>query len=175
MVAGYYSNKFATAELWLVIAMNVAIGLIFTLLEIGLVKISLDVSFGQKGEFSDLFSQAHLILKYLAGKILYTLIVAVGLVLLIVPGVIWAIKFRFFPYFIVDKEIGPIQALKESARITEGAKMDLLLLFILCGIILAAGAALVGLGLFMAIPVTLIAVAFTYHKLSASGAEIVVL
>ncbi len=63
--------------------------------------------------------------------------VAVGLMLLIVPGIYLGLKYQFYGYAIADKGIGPIDALKESDRMTEGAKQNLLIfwLTLYCGII----------------------------------------
>jgi len=65
---------------------------------------------------------------FLFGLILYTLITLVGTILLIIPGIIWGIKFQFFGYFIVDKGLEPIEALKRSAAITKGVRWSLLFL-----------------------------------------------
>ncbi|MEA3324508.1 MAG: hypothetical protein U9Q37_05135 [Euryarchaeota archaeon] len=59
------------------------------------------------------------------GLILYGFIVVGGLILLTIPGIIWAIKFQFFDYLIVDKGLGPIDALEKSSEITRGVKWDL--------------------------------------------------
>ena len=93
----------------------------------GLIKIVLKFCDNDKTELPDLFSCSHLFFKYLFGSIIYGLIVSAGMILLIIPGFIWAIKFYFFSYFIVDKNLGPIEALKRSSAITEGTKWDLLL------------------------------------------------
>lgn len=142
------------------------------ILNIGLIKIALDFSFNQRPKFGDLFSQYELFFKYLVGYILYKLIVLAGLILLIVPGIIWAIKFYYFPYFIVDKKMGSIQALKESSRITSSSKWNLFLLFLLLGLINIAGALFFGIGLLATIPTSMVAIAFVYHKLLVSGAEL---
>ena len=131
----------------------------------GLIKICLRFCDGEKGEFSDLFSCYPLFFNYLIGSILYWLIIMVGLVLLIIPGIIWAIKFQFFDYLIVDKGLGPIDALEKSSEITRGVKWDLFLFAILLGIINLMGFLCLLVGLFVTIPVTMVAMAFVYRKL----------
>jgi uncharacterized membrane protein len=145
---------------------------LFFIFSIGLIKISLDLAFGNTAEFNDLFSEHRLFLKFLIAKILYGIIVTAGLFLLIVPGIIWSIKFRFFPYFVVDQKMGPIKSLKESSRVTDGAKWDLFLFIVLLGLINLAGALALVVGLLFTIPTTIIALAFVYHKLSVFGAEL---
>ena len=102
---------------------------------------------------------------YLIGSILYGLIVVVGLILLIIPGIIWAIKFQFFDYLIVDKGLGPIDALEKSSDITRGVKWDLFAFGILLAIINILGFLCLVVGLFVTIPVTLVAMAFVYREL----------
>ena len=131
----------------------------------GLIKICLRFCDGEKGEFSDLFSCYPLFFKYLIGSILYGLIVVVGLILLIIPGIIWAIKFQFFDYLIIDKGLGPIDALEKSSEITSGIKLDLFSFAILIGIINLVGLLCLLVGLFVTIPITMVATAFVYRKL----------
>jgi uncharacterized membrane protein len=136
-----------------------------TIITMGLIKISLKFCDNEKAKISDLFSSYPLFLKYLIGSILYVLIILGGLILLIVPGIIWAIQFQFFGYLIIDKGLGPIEALKKSSKITKGAKWDLFLLGILLVLINILGALALLVGLFITIPTTMIANAFVYRKL----------
>jgi uncharacterized protein DUF975 len=134
-------------------------------IQMGLIRIALRFSDNEKGEFADLFCCFSLFFKYLLGSILYILIVLVGMVLLIIPGIIWAIEFQFFSYFIVDKNLGPIEALKRSSAITDGAKWNLFLFWLLLAGINFLGALAFLIGLFATIPTTMVALAFIYRKL----------
>jgi uncharacterized membrane protein len=131
----------------------------------GLIKIALKFCDNEKVELSNLFSCSHLFFKYLFGSILYGLVVSAGMILLIIPGFIWAIKFYFFSYFIVDKGLGSIEALKRSSAITDGVKWDLFLFGLLLFGINLIGAIPFFLGWFVTIPTTMIAVAFLFRKL----------
>jgi len=145
------------------------IALVFFILNIiitmGAIKITLKFHDGQKGKIADLFSCLDLFFKYLLSSIVYGLIVLGGLILLIVPGIIWGIKFQFFGYFIVDKGLGPIEALKQSAKITKDAKRTLLLFGLLSGLINLLGVLLLLVGLFATVPTIMMAKAFVYRKL----------
>jgi uncharacterized membrane protein len=133
----------------------------------GLITISLKLIDGSKAELGDLFSRVHLFFKYLGGEILYGLIILAGLVLLIVPGVLWALKFALVGYFIMDRELGPVEALRKSAAATAGAKWNLFLLVLLLAGINLLGALALVVGLFATIPTTVVAVAFVYRRLLA--------
>lgn len=135
------------------------------IITMGFIRIALKFCDRQKAYFGDLFSCFPLFFKYLGGAILYGLIVLGGFILLVVPGIIWSIKFQFYSYFIVDEECGPIEALKKSAAITRGAKWDLFLFGILLGLINLLGAICLLIGLFATIPTMMIAMAFVYRRL----------
>jgi len=133
--------------------------------QMGLIKISLRFCDHEKGTFRDLFSCFPLFFKYLFSSILYGLIVIGGAILLIFPGVIWGIKFMLFPYFIVDKRMGPVEALKASAKTTMGAKWDLLGFYSVVSIINVIGVLSLVIGIFATVPTVMIATALVYRKL----------
>jgi len=134
---------------------------------VGFLKVTLRFCDQEKGRLSDLFSQYRLFFKYFLAYILYGLIVLGGIILFIIPGIIWAIKFQFFPYLIIDKKLGPIEALKQSAAITQGVKWQLWVFSLATGVVNIIGALLLIVGLFVTIPVTMLATAFVYRKLLA--------
>ena len=149
--------------IWLFVILPV----IHSVVNPGLIKISLKFCDNQKAKFSEFFSALHLFFKYLAGTFLYQLIVLGGTLLLIVPGIIWAIKFQYYGYFIVDKELGPIKALEASSELTEGVKWDLFLFGLLLFCIDLLGLLCLVVGLFAAVPTIMIAHAFVYRKLES--------
>ncbi len=121
---------------------------------------------GQTLHVSDLFARFRYFFYNFIGQILYSLIIFVGLILLIVPGVIWGLRYSLYPYFIADKKVGPIQALKMSAEATQGAKWELFKFMLVAALIGLAGVFVLGIGLFIAWPVITIAMAAIYRTLS---------
>lgn len=99
----------------------------------------------------------HGFLPFLATALLYGLIVGFGLVLLIIPGIIWALRFAFATSLVVDRDLDPWAALQESARLTRGVKSSLLGFGLLCLLLNVLGGCLMGLGLIVTVPMTLIA------------------
>jgi len=135
--------------------------------EMGLLKVALSLNDRGEAEFKQLFSCLPLFLNYLAASILYGLIVLVGVLLLIVPGIIWSIQFQFYNYAIVDEGLGPIAALERSSQITKGAKWQVLGLNIMVFLISLAGVLCFVVGIIPAEAVAVIAVANVYRRLSA--------
>ena len=69
----------------------------------------------------------------------YTLIIMVGMILLIIPGIVWGLKYSLCLIIALDKKLSPTQAIKLSGKITQGYKAKLFLLSIpsiACGILL---------------------------------------
>lgn len=134
--------------------------------DMGFIKVSLQFYDGIKGKLDDLLSSFDILLPFIAASFLYGLIIFGGFLLLIVPSVILGIKFSLYPYFIVEKKLGPIEALKASSRATMGAKWDLLLFWLLIASINIAGFFVFMVGLFATIPTSMVAYAYVYRRLT---------
>ena len=106
-------------------------------------------------------------LTYLLASVLVGLIVAAGFVLLIVPGIIWGLKFGFAGFLVVDRKLDPIEALRESNRLTMGTKWQLFAFALLAFGINLVGAIALGIGLMVTIPTTVIAAAYVLRQLQA--------
>lgn len=142
--------------------LSIAIG---TFVDIAQVKITLRFCDGGEAEYEDLYSGYRNFWNMLAGSILYALIVIGGLILFIVPGIYWAVKYWFYRYFIVDKGMGPIDALKRSGQVTYGAKWWVLLFALVVIGINILGALACGIGLFVTVPITMVATAYVYRQM----------
>jgi len=140
--------------------------------QIGLIRISLSFCRGEKGNFSDLFSGFPVLLKFIGGSIVYGLIVLGGTLLLIVPGVIWAIKYQFYSYLIVEEGLGPVDAIKRSGVLTQGVKWNLFFFGFLLTALNLLGALCFMIGLLVTIPTSMVAFAYVYRKLSAQGESV---
>ncbi len=108
-------------------------------------------------------------LPYLAVKIITTVAVLVGLVLLIIPGIIVALTVIFATYLVIDKNMGPIESLKESARLTKGHKWGLFMLMLALIGINILGVLALGIGLLISVPVSLLSIAHTYRTLAKAA------
>lgn len=141
-------------------------------INMAVIKIGLRMSAAAGATFdvSDTWSAYPFFLNYLVGSILYGLIVLGGLILLIVPGIIWAIKYSFYGYLIIDRAMGPVEALKRSGEITKGHKGNLFLLGLLFFGITLLGAIACGVGLFAAVPTIWVAHAYVYRRLEYGAA-----
>jgi uncharacterized membrane protein len=159
------ANIFKQKAVFLYFLLTIVAWIIQIIVKMGLIKIILDVIDKGETNLSTLFSCTQLLGRFILGSILYGLIVMAGFILLIVPGIIWAIKYQYFSYLILDKNLGPLEAIKKSGEITMGNKGKLFGLGILLGLINVAGAICLLIGLFATIPTTMVAMAYVYRKL----------
>lgn len=154
---------------------NLLLQLIFVIvdiiLSIGLIQIFLKISRGNKASVKELFGGRKYLLNYFLGWLLYSIICLVGFILFIIPGIIWGIKYSLYPYLVIDKEMGPVEALKESGKITYGYKWNLFFLTMLSLLMIFAGALLLGIGLFVAVPMSFLIATFAYRFLANDEIE----
>ncbi len=148
---------------------TIVLGLVFfvvtTVVHLGVLKISLLLVDDKPAAYGELFKYFNLFIRYAVASFLYALIVICGFILLIVPGIIWAIRFQFFGFFIVDKETKIIDSLKKSAHITHGAKWTLFVFEMALILLNIVGFFCLLVGLLVTIPVSMIAYAYVYRKL----------
>ncbi|MEA3506627.1 MAG: hypothetical protein U9R36_03945 [Elusimicrobiota bacterium] len=138
---------------------------------IGFLKIFLKFIDNQKPRYSDLFAYHRLFFKYLGGNILYFLIVFGETILLVVPGFVFAVKFYFYSYNIVDKGLGPVEALKRSSVLTAGVKWILFFFLIILTGINLLGLLAFGAGLFFTVPLSALATVYVYRRLEECEAS----
>lgn len=137
------------------------------ILQLGLIRLFIDlVDQDTEDRLKMLFSQHKLFWRYLGASVLYGLMVGFGLILLIVPGIYFALKYQFFSYLIVDKNLGVFDALKKSGEITKGVKWKLFgFWFALVGLNIL-GLLVLLVGLLVTIPTSILAYIYVYRTLS---------
>lgn len=145
-----------------------------TLLYMGLLNVYLKAHDNAQGaQYKDFWHPAPFV-NYLLLTILLFIIVGIGFVLLIVPGIILALMFSFSGFLVVEKGMGPIAALKESARRTKGNRWKLLLLGLAATLLTILGMIPLFLGLLVVGPIAMLASVHAYRTLSGSAHEVVV-
>ena len=81
---------------------------------------------GEKFEVKDLFSVFQRnYWNAVLGNILVAIIVGMGIVMLIIPGIVFACRLAFVPYLIVDREMEVSEALSKSWEMTKGYGWDI--------------------------------------------------
>lgn len=145
------------------------LGILFTAwLTPGYIKLGLSYFEGNKLGFEELFKQFRYFWRTLGAMFLGMLIVLGGLILLIIPGFIFAARLAFVVNLIVDRDLGVFEAIKASWKLTEKS-VGLLLFFMLASIgVIILGALALGVGVLVATPVIWLGHIYLYKKISAA-------
>jgi hypothetical protein len=98
------------------------------------------------------------------------IVVVIGFVLLIVPGVIAMLGLYLTQFYVVEANMGPIEAMKASWESTKGQKGDIFVLILLSFFVILGGILAFCVGIFVAIPVIWVAMAIAYLRISGRGA-----
>lgn len=152
-------------ENWKLSPIHLVGWIIIMLGKMGFYNSALLLTRGLKPSFDQFYNNWRLLLSWIIAGFLFGIMFVIGLLLLIVPGLmVWAI-FGFYPFFILDKGSGPIEALQQSAEVTKGMRWHILLLFLACAGLDLLGLLCFGVGLLITAPVTLIAMASVYRKM----------
>jgi hypothetical protein len=108
---------------------------------------------------------------YVLTMALYMLVVVGGMFLFILPGIIVAIQLSFVHYVIFDKDLSVMGNLKESVALTKGARWGIVRFLLLFTAINILGMMCFLVGTFFTFPLTQIAFALLYKKISSAGPE----
>jgi uncharacterized membrane protein len=145
---------------------GIASWVVSSITSIGLIQIALNFVDKKKSIYADLFTHYDKTVNYMAGSSLYGLAVGLGLILLIIPGIYFGLRLQFFSYFTVEKNLGPIEALKSSWDITRGHTWQLLMYGLVVIGINLLGILCLLIGLLWTIPMTQLSTAYVFRHLS---------
>jgi uncharacterized membrane protein len=136
-------------------------------LGIGFIRITLKIAKGQRTvKYADLLPPTALVCNYLLASLLAGLLIVLGLIFFIIPGIYLALRFSMVRFEILEGA-GVFESLRNSAALTKGVKWKLLWFLIVCGILNALGMLFLMVGLLVTVPVTMLAYAHVYEKLRA--------
>jgi uncharacterized membrane protein len=106
------------------------------------------------------------ILLFASTYLLTMVAVMIGFVLLIIPGIVFAARSLFAPYIVLEKDCTPIEAIKESFRITKGMTLKMIFFVFILFVINVVGLFALCVGLLVTIPISALATVHVYRKLS---------
>lgn len=135
------------------------------ILNSGFIAVSLRIVREKTAEVSDLFSQKPIWLNFFLAMLAYQLLIALGTLLLIVPGIYWALKYSQVLNLIVDKKVGVSEAFNLSGRMTQGILLKLFGFALIAIPLNIVGVLALGVGVFVTLGITAIAYILLYEKL----------
>jgi GYF domain 2 len=137
--------------------------LISIFLTLGATRIGLNLVSGKEITIGMLFGGGKKLLPALGASILYGLMVAVGCLFLIVPGIYLALRYGQFLSGMVDRDLGVMESFAYSSSITTNNRMNLFLLVLLYFVIILAGCLALCVGLIFAYPVIMLSGIVAYR------------
>jgi hypothetical protein len=136
---------------------------------LGFIRIGLNVVSGKPFGIGMLFGGGKWLLQGIIGYLLYGLMVGVGLILFIVPGVYLMLRFGMFQNAIVDRNLSAIAALRYSSELTTNNRANLFVLFLFAIVIIFAGCAALLVGMLFAYPVMWLSWIVAYRWMQYGG------
>ena len=157
---------------------NLIIGVaksIFSLLLIplylGYAIVTFKIINNEEYSFADFFGAYSKLFPLIILSIIYVILVSIGTILLIIPGIYIAVVLSFSTFVLYFANKGISDSFKISRKFIHNNFWEYFIFIILMGIIAVIGVVALGVGLFVSIPVASIALALYFYKGLASENE----
>lgn len=134
---------------------------------VGYTRMLLRAARGERAQFSELFVGTGAP-KLFAVEFILRIVVMVGSMFFVAPGVIAWLAWMFAPFFLVDQQVGVIESLRRSTHATNGHKGKLFVIFLLYITLPAAGCLACCVGALIAAPLCQTIIAVIYTRLTGT-------
>lgn len=131
----------------------------------GLFMIVLKHSIGSPIQVGELFNYYNKIVPIFIVTILTQLLVILGLILFILPGIYLAVAFSFALPLVVEKNMSPVEALKASRKVVHHKWFSFAGFLLLGLVVVIVGAIALLVGLVWAVPLIVLAWALLYRDI----------
>jgi len=99
----------------------------------------------------------------------YLVLVIVGIALLVILGVYLAVRFALVGFCLADGQTPLLRAFQHSARLSRGAVLSLAAIGSALLVLNVLGASMVGLGSFITVPLSGLAMAAVFRQVETGG------
>jgi DNA-directed RNA polymerase subunit RPC12/RpoP len=137
-----------------------------TWLTLGVVKVTLDIIDNGEASYVDMFSQGRKIGTGIAAGILSFLLMIVGLLGFIVGAIYVSVRLSLTYCYIVDRDMGAIEALKASWAATQGTTIDLFIIMFILGMIWSVSMFTCCIALLFTTPLMILGFVYSYRVLA---------
>ena len=148
-----------------VVTLILAMGFLFYL-QSGYLIMQLKVAREQPAEFGDLFAGGRFFLRLLLTSLLFGLIVNLGALACIIPGVLLALMFWPFAHVLVDEDRSTLECLTRAKELTDGNWGSIFIVMIFGAACLMGGYFACGVGLIFTFPFTQVLYAVAYDRMT---------
>jgi hypothetical protein len=143
---------------------TIIMALFFTCLDLGFKTLALELYDTNQSAVDRLWSCFHLAITGFVAWTLYCIMTWIGFMLFIIPGFIILLRFGFFPFFIIDKKVNAIDALRKSYQVTRGHMWEIFAFWLAIKVIVYVGF-LTYIGAIVTWPISTLAYAYVYRQL----------
>lgn len=133
-------------------------------LSLGIAILFLNIVRGRGGNLGDLFKGFSQFGTSFGAYVLKMLIIMAGMILFIIPGIIWALQYFFTMYTIADGEGSSLGALRASKKLTKSNLFSLFLFTLFFGLFNFLGVLFCFIGVAITAPVSFMALAILYNR-----------
>lgn len=131
----------------------------------GIIRSSLGVTEGRAFSTAEVFKFTDL------GPVIVTSLligagVLVGTILCFIPGIVFGFVSSYALYFVIDQKLAPVAAIKASFELVKNNLGSTIIWYLVAQVMVSIGAALCGLGLLVAFPLSVLGTAYTYKVLT---------
>ena len=137
--------------------------LLFALVQSAIIHGLLQIANGKKVEIGDFF-KFEKVGQVLTAGLVVAVATAIGAFLCYIPALIVAFFTPFYLFFIVDKNLAPMDAIKASISLVNKNLASMFILFLAMIVAYIVGAIVCLVGLIVTMPVALLALTFAYRK-----------
>lgn len=138
----------------------------------GVVSMALSLARDEPVRARDIVSGSRFTLAMFVGELLHFLGMALGLVLLVIPGIVFCLSTALWAFCVVDGGLGPVAALQRSSALMNGQKRAMVLLYLCMFTSTWVFCALSLLGDVLFVPLFELALASVYVNLTSLEREI---
>ncbi|BDX30672.1 hypothetical protein TUM20985_12190 [Mycobacterium antarcticum] len=128
----------------------------------------LDIANGQPVTIGSFFKPRN-VGSVLVASLIIGILTSIGQALCVIPGLLVSLFTLFALVSIVDRNLPPIDALKASFELVKSNFVQVLLAWLIIGVIVTVGALACGIGLIVALPVAALFLVHTYRKLGGGA------
>ncbi|CAN5596419.1 hypothetical protein BH11ACT8_BH11ACT8_21240 [soil metagenome] len=157
--SGFFVGLFAT------MIMTFLFYVVYQVIGAGIIRGALNITEGRAFVAADVF-KFDKVGPIIITALLVSAAIAIGTLLCFLPGIAAAFFLAYAMYFVIDKDLPPVEALTASFNLVKDNLGEVIVWFLVSLVITFVGALLLGVGLIVAIPVVLIGNAFVYKKLT---------
>ena len=133
-------NSFSGFGMFIFVLFSAAYGiLILGPIQYGMYYAYLKAARGESVQVGDMFAFKDNYVNVMLAALLTNIIIGIGFMILIIPGIIFACKLAFVPYLVIEKKLDPVKALQSSWQMTEGYAMNIFVMGLLAIFITIGG------------------------------------